>query len=153
VSHIEDLAKAKKYAFSLLKIRPRSEKEIRSRLSGKNYSDSICDSVLEHLKNGRYVDDLGFAKLLIEKGLGPNTKSKEAIAKDMLDHGLDEGTIEKAFEKENVNDRANAKRLVNDRLDGMKGVPVMKVKARLYALLLRNGFEAELAEEIINDIQ
>jgi len=57
-----ELKKAKSSVYRLLKIRLRSEKELRDKLNEKKIRQTVIDSVIKHLREINYIDDRIFAK-------------------------------------------------------------------------------------------
>ena len=63
---VDQLQKAKNYAFLLLKFRPRSEKEISERLKRKKFDTAVIRETILFLKEKSFVDDSYFAKVWLE---------------------------------------------------------------------------------------
>ncbi len=67
-------SEAQRYAFLLLKYRPRSRREIRARLQRKNFPASVIDGTISKLEHGGYLDDAQFSRLFTassrDKGWG-----------------------------------------------------------------------------------
>jgi regulatory protein len=81
---LKSFSKALNYAFLLLRFRPRSESEIRTRLKKRKVPLSIIKEVIDYLKGSNYINDQEFVKIYISsclaKGWGPikvNLKLKE----------------------------------------------------------------------------
>ncbi|MFA6056323.1 MAG: hypothetical protein WC769_13220, partial [Thermodesulfovibrionales bacterium] len=55
---------AKQYALKLLGYRGRSEKELKDRMTGKGFSDTLISSTIDHLKNLGFVNDVSLAESL-----------------------------------------------------------------------------------------
>jgi len=72
---LENFSKALNYAFLLLRFRPRSEHEIRTRLKKRKISPPVAKKVIDYLKSCNYINDQDFVKSYIEsaliKGWGP----------------------------------------------------------------------------------
>ncbi|MCF7894888.1 MAG: recombination regulator RecX [Candidatus Omnitrophica bacterium] len=81
---MKSFSKALNYAFLLLRFRPRSESEIRTRLKKRKVPLSVIKEVIDYLKGSNYINDQEFIKSYIDsclaKGWGPikaNVKLKE----------------------------------------------------------------------------
>ncbi|MCF7870046.1 MAG: RecX family transcriptional regulator, partial [Candidatus Omnitrophica bacterium] len=72
---MKSFSKALNYAFLLLRFRPRSESEIRTRLKKRKVPLSVIKEVIDYLKGSNYINDQEFIKSYIDsclaKGWGP----------------------------------------------------------------------------------
>ena len=147
----DQLYKAKRYAFLLLKFRPRSEKEIRDRLRGKRFSEDIIEKTVTFLREKRFLDDRLFAAAWIDyrinKPLGLRRLQKELSGK-----GIDKGIIARCIEevKKDYSEESVVERIVGEKLARMRGIEVRKAKNRIYAYLLRRGFSPYVVIEVMN---
>lgn len=93
-----DLAKAKKYAISLLDRRDYSRGEIFDKLLKKGATEDMADEILDRFVELGMVDDLRYAKMLVRhyaiKGYGPmrikNELYKRKISKDLWEDAMSE---------------------------------------------------------------
>ena len=146
--------KAKNYAYRLLGFRARSEKELKSKISGKGYSRKITDRVVNDLSDEGLVDDKKFAADWIRTRLEYNPRSLSAIKYELLARGIDEDIAEKQLgdialdfdEKEIV------RGLIMKRMSIVVGLDKQKAKQRLYNFLKRRGFSSEIILKTLSDI-
>jgi regulatory protein len=137
--------KVKAYAFFLLKFRPRSEDEIRARLKKKRFDAKIIEETLSFLKEKGFIDDAYFARVWVEsrirKPLGIRRLKQELKLK-----GIDSGIIESQISeiKKSYPEDKIVSRLVEEKLDRLKGIDPQKAKKRVYSWLLRRGFSPEI---------
>ena len=68
---MEDLSRVRADALRLLKLRPRSERELSERLAGKGFAPSEVSAVLQELRQKGLVDDVRFARYFGMKDLSP----------------------------------------------------------------------------------
>ena len=145
-----ELKKGKAYCLRLLSLRPRSEREISTRLKGKGYGDEARKRLLDLLKRDGLVDDLKFAKNWIDSRLRANPKGKRALRQELKEKGVQKDIIEKVFSEKapQLDEKRIAAGLIKKKLSKEK--PDID-KGRLFQYLLRRGIDPEAAEEAIND--
>lgn len=87
------------YALYLLSRKPRTEKELVIALKKRGVSKQEIDSILEKLKEWKYVDDLDYAKEFVKvkmkKIYGP-----PVIKSELLKRGVKPGIAEEAIKEE-----------------------------------------------------
>lgn len=151
---IKDPARAKARtmtrAVNLLAAKPRSVGELRTRLLEKNWTNAeIVGSVVEKLKEYKYLDDLQFANSLALSKLRQKPQGKRRLQQTLSQKQLDKEIVEEAlttaFEKmpeTELIDQAIQKRL------RLKGKPETREdKKKFYDHLMRQGFGFDLIRE------
>jgi len=148
----DELAKAKAYALRFLKVRSRSEKEIRDHLARKSLTEAVIAQTLQDLKTLRLIDDRQFASEWIgwrlKKPFGLRRISWELQGK-----GIDKEIIKEeiqnqleGYEEEKVLEALAQRYLARKRSDPQK------LKRRVFAYLARRGFETEAIQKVINHL-
>lgn len=137
-------------AVRLLAAKPRSVRELRERLLEKLWTnEEIVESVLEKLKDYKYLDDEQYAHDLALSKLRQKPQGKRRLQQSMSLKKLDRETVENAIaaafetipESEQI-DSALAKRL------RLKGFPQTREDTKkFYDYLLRLGFGFDLIRE------
>ena len=144
---------ALRYAFRLLKFRPRSEYELQQRLKRQGYPESTVKEALFFLREKRLVDDLEFARMWVEsrikRPLGINRIKQELKIK-----GIDKDLIGQVIESlgTKYSEEETIKGLVCRRWEKLKLIEPAKAKRRLFLYLLRRGFSPDKIQEVINQI-
>ncbi|MGI8811496.1 MAG: regulatory protein RecX [Pyrinomonadaceae bacterium] len=137
-------------AVKLLAAKPRSVLELRERLLEKLWTDEeIVDSVIEKLKEYKYLDDQQYAQNLAASKLRQKPQGKRRLQQTMSQKKLDRETVDmaiaSAFEKmpeAELIDRAIEKRL------RLKGNPENRDDLKkFYDHLLRQGFAFDLIRD------
>ncbi|MBL7130636.1 MAG: regulatory protein RecX [Candidatus Omnitrophica bacterium] len=150
----KDLNSAKTACFHLIKFRPRSEYELRSRLLRKGYDKEIIDLTIAELSRIGLIDDLAFAKLWVEsrikKPLGINRLYFElkikGVDKDIIEQVINEyGSTQK--EEEIVRD------LLKQKLKRLANLDKKKIKNRLWGFFLRKGFSKDIVFDVLNELK
>ncbi len=141
---------ALKYAYILLKYRPRSEKEMEERLFMRGYKSAQIKKTLSRLKELDLISDLRFARFWINYRLTCNTRSKFFIEIELKKKGLESEIIRQAFseygaiQEEDVCLKLARKKWMS--LNKVEGH--IKKQRRLYLYLLRRGFKPSLVRAI-----
>lgn len=143
-----------RYAFRLLKFRPRSEYELRQRLKRRGFSESAVGEALFFLKEKKLVDDLEFARIWVQSRL-KKPLGISRIKQELKIKGIDKDLIEQALR--NIGDKYSEERVINElvcrRWERLKHLQPQKVRRRLFLFLLRRGFSSDKIQEAINQIR
>ena len=149
----KELERGKSYCARLLSLRPRTEKEIDTRLEGRGFSPALRGRILLSLKKAGLVDDLVFAKEWIDSRTRTSPRGRSLLAEELRKKGVSPGVIEQALSgsMDDLDERSLAAGLVKKHLQ-KTGQRDIKLKAKLFRLLVSRGFDPELAEEVINEL-
>lgn len=146
----DDVARARDYAFLLLKFRPRSSAEMSLRLRQKKFSDDAVRRTIEFLAGRKFIDDEAFARAWIrervQRPLGIRRIKAELSAK-----GINAGIVERAFAEvcPAYSESGAATRLAREISAKLTVREPGKTRQRVYAQLRRRGFSSEAAEEAV----
>jgi len=149
----KDLSSAKKACFNLIKFRPRSEYELRSRLKRKGFEKEIIDKAIAYISKIGLVDDLAFARLWVEsrikKPLGLNRLSFELKIK-----GIDKKIIEQVISEFNLPQKEEevVRNLLKQKLKKLSNLDKNKIKNRLWAFFLRKGFSKDIVFDVLSEL-
>lgn len=141
-------------AYSLLRIRPRSEEEMRHRLKLKGYGDTLVDEIIESLRRSGNIDDVKFAKFWVESRMHLNPVGDVVLKHELKNKGVSEAVIEAALEDKtkNYDEYEIAKSMAIDRFERLKKLDRRKATKRLYDFLLRRGFQYENVRKVIEEL-
>ncbi len=138
----KELLRAKTIVFRLLKVRPRSEGEIRTRLKLKKIAEGTIENTVTYFKHIDLINDRQFAKAWTQarllKPFGLNRIRFELKNKGINDTLLKETISEAAKTFPEVHTIA---RLVQKRLPKYKSADPLKTKRQLFGYLVRRGFK------------
>ncbi|MCD5408559.1 recombination regulator RecX [Candidatus Bipolaricaulota bacterium] len=137
------------YLTRLLSFRPRTEAELRQRLAAKGCPPEVAERVLERAKQAGLVDDALFARLYAEDRLLSRPRSRKLLVQELKAKGVSKELASQAAAGAlaELSERALAKKLPL-----WQGLPEEKKKRRAYGFLLRRGFSAELAREVVENL-
>lgn len=147
-------AKAKNYAYVLLRNRPRSEKELRERLNLKGFEDDIVDIVIADLERAGYVNDAKFAKFLVDSRMHMNPVGDILLKHQLKAKGVSDQVIDSALEEKGrvYNEYELALGMARERLARLRKIDRRKATKRVYDFLLRRGFKYETVRRILEEM-
>lgn len=146
----ESIEKAKKYAFLLLKYRPRSERELYSRLKKKKFEEAVIACVISFLKERKFLDDRAFAQAWIESRI-KSTYGLRKIEQELKLKGIDKEIIATLISelKQGYPEEKVAAQIAEERFKKLKRIEINKARRRVYDYLVRRGFSPGIAIEVI----
>jgi regulatory protein len=149
--------KAKGSALRLLKLRPRSVKELRDRLLQKKYPADVVDKLIAELTSSELLDDEAFAKAWFQWRLTGRPVGLRRIALELKDKGITKEVIDGliAGAKDDFDEEAVVRMIALKRMEqrAQKDVPLIKRKKRVLDYLLRRGFSPGVASKVIRDMK
>lgn len=137
-------------AVKLLAAKPRSVQELRERLLEKLWTnDEIVDSVIEKLKEYRYLDDEQFAREFAVSKLRQKPQGKRRLQQTLSQKKLDKETVNSAIES--AFDKLPEEKLIVVAIEKrmrIKGKPKTRAESKkYYDHLLRLGFSFDLIRQ------
>ena len=146
-----ELATARDAALRLLRVRPRTEMELRRRLRSKGFSADVAAILLDEFKAGGVVDDRVFAQLWIKEKKARGDSGRRLIYKHLAAKGIEPSILEEELRGNYDHDEEIdiASRLARGRMNRMKHLPQAKVRQRLVGYLLRRGFDSDTAVQAV----
>lgn len=138
----------------LLRSRPRSESELRSRLRMKGYGPDIADAVMAGLKRDGLIDDAAFARSWVESRMHSNPAGDVVLRYELREKGVDDAVIEATLaEKARKYDEFRvAFNMARERFARLSKLDKRKALKRLYDFLYRRGFPYDLVQRVIDEI-
>ena len=142
-------------AIKLLAAKPRSVAELRERLLEKLWTDEgIVDSVIERLKDYKYLDDEQYARDAALSRLRQRPQGRRRLEHTLAQKNLDKDVIKEAVDNafENMPEDELIKTAIEKRIR-LKGPPKTRADLKkFYDYLLRRGFSYESIREGMADI-
>lgn len=130
--------KAKEKAMNLLLYQDRTRSELNQKLFRAGFSEEVIEEALQYVEGFGYLNDLRYAKNYIS--FRKESKSKKEIAFKLREKGLDDTTVEEAFEgyegEEEALSKAVAKWMKGENLSGISP----ERRGKLIAHLSRKGY-------------
>lgn len=138
-------------ATRLLDYRPRTEKEIRQRLSQKGFSSEEIDLVVERLQKANLVQDQDYAKMWIENRNEFHPRSQRMMRYELRNKGISEQMIDNAL-AESKEDGELATRAAQRYARKLDPSNRMEFRKRLSAYLGRRGFSYGTIAPVIQNL-
>jgi regulatory protein len=141
--------KSRQAALRLLKVRPRTEDELRQRFRTKGVAADVSDRLIADLKAQGLVDDRVFARLWVEEKISRGTHGKKLIRRELQKKGIDVEILEEELSRaySDAKEIDAAKHLALKRVSRLNGITMKAAKQRVYNHLLMRGFPAHAARE------
>ena len=125
----------------------KTEKQLRTYLSGKGYMPAVVDNVVEKIKGYGYIDDKEYAAAYVESY--SKNKGKRLILKELNAKGVSSSAVEEAIE--NIeNELDSAIRIAQKYLKNKE--PCIENKQKCYRRLLSKGFDFDTAKEAVEKV-
>ncbi len=138
-------------ALDLLNHRPRSEKEIRQRLTEKEFSVEQIDQVVEKLKLAGLIRDENFARLWIDSRKEFHPRSKTLLRYELKNKGIAEEHIDAALE-ELPADQELASLAASNYIRRLQGNDWETFRKRLSGYLSRRGFSYGTVAPLVKEL-
>jgi len=137
----------------LLRFRPRSEKELSTRLKQKKFAKPLIDDTIQYFKSIDLINDEDFAKRWITSRLSKPVGSKR-IYFELLEKGICKSVIQKHLEEATANydQEEIVSNLAKHRIQQYKNIDPLKEKQRIYGYLLRKGFDTNIIQKVIKKL-
>ncbi|MFZ1947765.1 MAG: RecX family transcriptional regulator [bacterium] len=144
-----EYGRARALAVRLLKVRPRTEGELRLRLRAGGIGPAAAEPLLADLKRDGLVNDRLFSRLWAGEKMRLGATGRRRVVAELRSKHVDPGTAE--AETDGVYSAEEeieaAKQLAVRRAAKMGRIAPDVMKRRLYQHLVRRGFESDVAAE------
>ena len=138
--------RAKRRAMNLLQIRDYTEKQLRAKLLGGGYPESVADQAVEYVKSFRYIDDLRYAGDYLAAFAG--RKSLRRMEQELQRKGISKSIIEQAVaswqHQDGGQDELQMACALLEKKHYDKDNCDRKQQQRLYNFLAYRGFSSEV---------
>lgn len=139
-------------ALHYLSYRARSEDEMLSYLSGKGFSETVSQTVIDRLKDEHLLSDTRFAEDWIENRVSFRPRSQTQLRFELRQKGLQEDIIENALQDANLDDIKLAKAAGTKLARRYTGLSWLDFRQKLSAALARRGFSYETASTVTKQL-
>ena len=142
--HTEPVRQAHAAAQRLLAYRPRSQAELRSRLSRRFPADAV-DAALRSLERAGLVDDHAFARMWTDSRVSHRPRSAALIRRELLAKGVARDTADDAVQ--DLDDAENAYRAAERYAARLPMHDPDAFTRRVWAYLRRRGFSGSAVRD------
>jgi len=143
--------KAFQKALHFIAYQPRSEKEIRDRLSKADFAEDDIEKVLADLAEKGFVDDARFAQDWVDSRSTSKPRSRRFYAYELKRKGVPEAAIEKAIESA-PEDHELALALGSKYLKRFAALDEIEFRKKMQGVLARRAFSYDIIQETIHQL-
>ncbi len=147
-------ARARNNAYMLLRQRPRSAYEIRSRLKLKGYGAPLIEDVVASLERAGELNDERFARFWVESRMHMNPAGDVVLKHELKVRGISDNIIGTvlAEKSEKYDEYELALSMAKDRFERLKKLDRRKATKRIYDFLLRRGFKYDNIRRVVENL-
>ena len=137
-----------------LKARPRSEHEVRQRLTSHKFTEDEIGSAIRQAVGAGLIDDEAFARLWIEDRILHSPRSRRAVERELLEKGVDRALVAKSIADRypESKERELLWRLASERLERLANLEKESRERRTFGYLARRGFPLGQTKGIIRQL-
>ncbi|OPJ55561.1 recombination regulator RecX [Alkalithermobacter paradoxus] len=146
--------KSKDFALKTISYSPQTEKNMRKKLSKKEFDENIIERTIEFLKKYNFINDEDLAKKVASDNININKFGKNKIKYNLYNKGIDKNTISKTLSDIIDDDKEfeNALHLGRKKLEKIKDDDKSKVYRKLASHLSYKGFDHEIIKKVIRKL-
>lgn len=148
--HPNDPIYAFNRALRYLSLRQRSEKEIISYLSQRQFVESAINQAITRLKELKFLNDEEFGKSLTRSRQVYKGRSRRFVAYELKQKGVSEETIGKVIDI-SQEDLQTAKEFVERKKRVYTTMDKLKFREKMMRLLQSRGFSFDIIKQVLKD--
>ena len=146
-------ARARQVCLNLLTFAPRTRAQLAVALRKKGIPEGVADEVLARFEDVGLIDDAAFARSWVESRHYGRGLAGRALSAELKQRGVAADEIRAALDEQLSPDAeaTAARRLVDRRIPGTRGLPADQRTRRLAGMLARKGYPPGLAYRVIKE--
>ena len=146
-------ARARQVCLTLLTFAPRTRAQLAVALRKRGIPEGVADEVLARFEDVGLIDDAAFARSWVESRHYSRGLAGRALSAELKQRGVAPDEIRAALDEQLSPDAeaTAARRLVERRIPGTRGLPADQRTRRLAGMLARKGYSAGLAYRVIKE--
>src|SRR5277367_1710815 len=146
-------ARARQVCLTLLTLAPRTRAQLAGALRKRGIPDEVADEVLGRFEDVGLIDDAAFARAWIESRHYSRGLAGRALSAELKQRGVAADAIRAAIDEQLSPDAeaTAARRLVERRIPGTRGLPADQRTRRLAGMLARKGYPPGLSFRVIRE--
>ena len=142
----DEQSKAVNAALHLLTVRPRSVREIRTRLKQKGFSEPAIDLAISKAEGWNYVDDEAFARFWVENREANRPRGRRLLELELRAKGVDREIVRNVIDDAEIDERPDAAELARSKLRSYAGLEPEVARRRLAGYLARKGYGFDIVK-------
>lgn len=153
VNHAELVSKAKRKALKLLEYRPRSSKEIASRLAMAGFEEDVIEEALTRLEELGFIDDVGFSQAWVTHRVTGNAMGSARIRWELRHKGISTEVVEEALSVLDTDtEYRSAMDAARRRWERDRDPDERSKRRRLASYLRRRGFDWDIINKVLKEL-
>jgi regulatory protein len=146
-------ARARQVCLTLLTLAPRTRAQLAEALRKRDIPDEVAEEVLGRFQDVGLIDDAAFARSWVESRHHSRGLAGRALSAELRQRGVAPDEIRAAIDEQLSPDAevGAARRLVERRIAGTRGLPAEQRTRRLAGMLARKGYPPGLAYRVIRE--
>lgn len=147
---------------NFLSFRPRSEKEIVTKLKefaykdkelDKSIKDELIEAVVQKTRRLKLLDDEAFARWYVE-GRQNSVKpmGRQRIKSELLSKGVTKDLIDRVLKSDSASEESLAYKTAEKKLSSLKATHLREFKTKLSTYLIRRGFSWDAVSRVVDTI-
>lgn len=138
----------------LLAVRPRSRRELLTRLRRHQVPPQICDAILDELQRDGLLDDARFARLWVDSRCAHRPSGAVRLRAELRQKGVDRAIIEAAIRERMppADEAAAALSVARDLVHRYRSTDRKTAYRRLAGVLERRGFSTPVIVRSLNQV-
>lgn len=141
-------------AVRYLSYRSRTEKEVLDHLLKKKFQEKTIHEIINRLKEYRYLDDQDYLRNYLSANAQVTRYGKIRIYHDLKRRGLKESVLDQLdYYYPRAMEKKFCKLLADKHYPKLSGKSIPERKKKLYAKLLRLGYESIMVLDCIDDLE
>lgn len=147
----DQLLKAKEIAQRFLSFRPRTEKEVETKLKEKEFHPHIIQKTIQYLKQIGLLDDKKFAELWLADRASLKPSGVYKLQRELKEKGVPEKIIKEVLSKfENSEQEEKlALKALEKKIALYQNLPLLQKKKKIYDFLVRRGFSFKTIKKVL----
>lgn len=138
-------------ALHYLQYRPRSEEEVRKKLSEVGYDTNLIEVTIKHLVEGNLMGDEQFSRTWVENRATFRPRSKRMLTRELKQKGISSEVIQTVL-AESASDESQAYQLALQRKRAWESLDAKEFVKKSLGYLGRRGFDYETARSVTQQI-
>ncbi len=151
---MQPIEKARLQALRLLKVRPRSESELRERLGRQGVSAPVLETLIGEFKCKDFINDAKFAKYFATQRMSSRPVARRVLLSNLRARGVPSDLAVEAADEAvaETDELETARKLAFERAPHLKGLKRDAAQRRLFGFLSRRGFSSAVVYRVLREV-
>lgn len=144
------------YALRLLGQRAYTTRDLRKKLSTKNFPADLIDRVLERFTGSGLLDDKRYALNFARSRLTGSSASPRRVRQHLARKGIPAAFAEEAVQQvlldEEIDVEASLRKVAQRKFESLSGLDPLVQRRRLYGFLARRGYDLDEIQRVVSSV-